>query len=138
MRRAPGGTGAFARSRGLLFCATTVQMSNNTKSRTRTFIITSYYGTAPDAVQRQYSACRHEILGVIIGAPEYPLNRHNVSTFSGRAPSQLKNHKDREARPVRCNGWLSRLTCGREYILPSVENRRLRTERGSGPSVLCP
>jgi hypothetical protein len=67
-------------------------------------------------------------LGVIIGAPSYPLNRHNESTFSGRAPSQLKNHKDRDARPVRCNGWLSPLTCGREYILPSVENRRLKTK----------
>src|SRR5262245_37890459 len=43
---------------------------------------------------------------------------------------------DHDARPVRCNDWLSRLSCGREYVLPSVENRRFRTERGSGPSVM--
>jgi hypothetical protein len=27
---------------------------------------------------------------------------------AGRAPDALSNHKDRDARPVRCNGWLSR------------------------------
>jgi hypothetical protein len=34
---------------------------------------------------------------------------HNGPTFSGRAGTEppLK-YKDRNARPVRCNGWLSR------------------------------
>src|SRR5262245_64428543 len=47
---------------------------------------------------------------------------------AGRALDQVAIYEDRDARSVRCNGWLSRLSCGREHVLPSVENRRLRTE----------
>src|SRR5207248_1473491 len=58
------------------------------------------------------------------------LVRPNGPTFSGRAGDEPpSNQENRDARPVRCNGWLSRLSCGREHVLPSVENRRLRTER---------
>src|SRR5947209_8425376 len=58
-----------------------------------------------------------------------PLCRTDQRSAAGRALDALSNELDRDARPVRCNGWLSRLSCGREYVLPSVENRRLRTER---------
>jgi hypothetical protein len=48
---------------------------------------------------------------------------------AGRADGHLSNHDDRDARPVRCNGWSSRLSFGREHVLLSVESRGLTTER---------
>ena len=57
--------------------------------------------------------------------------RDNGPTLSGRrgAPSQLQNHKDRGARPARCNGWLTCSRIGRRdvkrlYVV--VDSRRLR------------
>jgi hypothetical protein len=45
------------------------------------------------------------------------LKREKVSgcrTAAGRPESTLSNHECRDAGPVRCNGWLSRLSCQRE------------------------
>ena len=39
----------------------------------------------------------------------------NGPTFSGRAGAEpLPNHKDRDARPVRCNGWLAAAAAARD------------------------
>jgi hypothetical protein len=72
---------------------------------------------------------RAETLGSEIVMWSFPIVQLTDRRSAAWVFDQIAIYKDRAARPVRCNGWISRLSCKREYVLPSVENRRLRTER---------
>jgi hypothetical protein len=57
--------------------------------------------------------------------------RDNGPTFSGRAGArQHSKYEDRDAGPVRCNGWLSRAISGRIAL---EFKHHLCREEASGP-----
>src|SRR5918993_650415 len=56
-------------------------------------------------------------------------------TFSGRAGAgHLSNHEDRDARPVRCSGWLSRLSVA--VALQPLLQKLFQPRSEPGPRII--